>query len=478
MTRRIVGLAAAACALALQAHAADWPTFAGSAQRLGVNTGETVLTAATVPGMTLHWSRSLAGATSTQPLYIEAVATAKHGTHDVVFAATRAGEIAAINALTGAFDWHLRLPITTRQAGSCVAPGMGVTGTPTIDPVAGILYVVDGLGYLHALAIGTGAEQPGYPVQVIDSVDAGNGSFNHSSPTMVGTLLFITTSGDNPCEKARAPYHGAVIAFDTVAKAVVNTYFSVPAVTGGGGIWGPGGVLWDPVTNALFAGTGNSLARPSTMQDAEALVMLDTLGNRITATSPGMPWLTPLGDFDFASTPTPIDVPGCPPLLALLNKTGYMFVYNRANIGGGPVQVLSVSSGGGESSFVGMAAFDAATQMLFINNPVASIGGGINNGGVAFSIAAPACTLTLAWQTVYGFDVTTYKTVATDPVVAGGVVWFVTGAGASVLALNEITGAPLWTSGTTLHAVTNTPVTVMDGQMFVQSGSVLYAFGL
>jgi outer membrane protein assembly factor BamB len=194
--------------------------------------------------------------------------------------------------------------------------------------------------------------------------------------------------------------------------------------------------------------------------------------------SPGPPVLTAHGDSDFGSTPTPVDVEGCPPLLAALNKTGNMFVWQRKKPGVGPTQVMSISYDGSHGLLVGMAAYDPATQMLFINNPISSKDGSVTNGGIAMQVTSPACTLGIVWQTTYGTDQFSPNTRSTDPVVAGGVVWFVTGEGKSVLAFNEMTGAPLWSSGSTLKSTTASPVTVEDGQMFVQSGSKLYAFGL
>jgi outer membrane protein assembly factor BamB len=468
---------AAVTLMCCRATAGNWPTFAGSAERLGDNASETALINATVPNLSLLWRRELASPTAAQTVYMEQVATV-NGTHDEVFQATLNGKIWALNAATGVPDWRVQLPLSQAQAGSCVAAGSGIKGTPTIDPVAGIMYVVDGNGGLHALAIGTGAEQAGYPVQVIDPVNLFNGSFNHSSPTLVGTMLYITTSGSNACENADQPYHGSVIAFDTQTQSVVNTFFAMTGTPGGGGIWGPGGALWDPVTGRLFAGTGNGMGLKVKTPLAESVVALDINANLLDSHSPDKPYVNPLGDVDFASTPTPIDVPGCAPLLSIMNKNGNLFLYLRSNLAAGPVQVMDISNGGGKSAFIGMAAYDPAAQMLFINNPIASRNGAVTNGGVALSISAPSCLLSLAWQTEYGADVFNGSTRATDPVIAGGVVWFTTGAGDSVLAFDELTGAPLWSSGSALPASVRTPVTVADGQMFVQSGGALYAWGL
>ncbi len=470
--------ALALSALAGSAHAADWLTYAGSAQRLGTNSLETALTPATVPNLKLHWSRSVRGTSQTQPLFKSGVLINNKTTQDEVFQVTAKGAVVALNAATSTIDWTTNLPVSVSPLGSCVPNGMGIMGTPTIDPVAQIMYVVDGLGALHALAIGTGQEMAGYPVQIIDSANYAQGSFNHSSPTLVGTTLYITTSGQGKCELANAHYQGAVIAFNTATLAIAQTYFPVTDPTGGGGIWGPGGVMSDPITGRLFVATGNAQGSVSTKPDGESVVALDANLTRLDADSPGLPWLPPGGDYDFATTPTPLDTPNCPPLLAALNKTGYLFIFNRSALAGGPTQVLRLSKGGGSSDFIGMGAYDPATQMMFINNPIASADGTVANGGVAFSYTAPGCTLVQAWQHAFGADVYSRYTHATDPVVAGGIVWFSSGAAGLVVALSEADGSHLWDSGTIMTSPTQGSVTVANGQVFVQSGSRLYAFGL
>ena len=466
------------------ASAVNWPTYAGSAQRLGLNASETALTPATVSGLKLKWHVVLQSTSELQPLYIEAVPTIG-GTHNEVFQTTSSGQVAAINAGTGVTDWSVQLPTTQAQTGSCIPAGIGAHGTPTIDINAMLMYVVDGNGALHALNIADGIEASGYPAQVVDSTDQATGSFNHSSPTLIGNLLFITTSAIGACEGARSPFHGEVIAFNTQTLSVVNTFYPIQQATGGGGIWGPGGAMIDPVTQNLFVATGNALAAPDYAPLGESVVSLDQSLDILQTHSPGKGILTKKGDFDFGSTPTPIDVPGCPPLLAVLNKTGDLYVYQRQNLSAGPVQILDVSNGGGgNTAFFGMAAYDPATQMLFVNNPLASKSGAFTNGAIAFAApSSPACNsapqqLSVAWQTTYGANEFSSLSRSTDPIIAGGLVWLATGAGRSVMALNEATGAPVWSSGSAVKAPTISSVTVVDGQLFVQTGLTLVSYGL
>jgi hypothetical protein len=194
--------------------------------------------------------------------------------------------------------------------------------------------------------------------------------------------------------------------------------------------------------------------------------------------TPGSPDFKPTEDWDFGSTPTPVDAQGCPPQLAVLNKTGNMFVFQRNNLAAGATQVIDMSNGGGHGTLIGMAAYDPKMQMLFVNNPLSSKDGLVTNGGIALQVTSPSCTLNIVWQTTYGNDKFKANTRSTDPVVAGGVVWFVTGDANSVLALDEMTGAPLWSSGSAITSPTTTPVLVARGQMFVQDHGSIIAWGL
>ena len=274
------------------------------------------------------------------------------------------------------------------------------------------------------------------------------------------------------------PYHGAVIEFDTTSRTVLTSYLPVPDATGGGGIWGPGGAMADAATGNVFVGTGNAIERPSYAHDGESVVEVSPGLAKLAITSPGPPLLKKAGDLDFGSTPTPIDLPNCPPQIAIMHKTGNLFLYQRGNLAAGPTQMWDISSGGGGSAFIGMSAYDPATQMLFIDNPVPSRDGSITHGAVALQIASPACTFTVAWQSSFGSGTFSAHTRATDPVVAGGVVWLVTGEARSVLAFNEVNGTKLWSSGDLFKASLVHPVTVADGQMFIQDNKKIYAFGL
>lgn len=108
----------------------------------------------------------------------------------------------------------------------------------------------------------------------------------------------------------------------------------------GGGIWGWGGVSIDPSGSGnVYTATGDALFHPENVHYSDAVVELT---GRLAVVASNKPPLD-VKDADFGSTPVPIQAAGCPPQLVVLNKDGDVFLYNRADIGSGPVQTVAIS---------------------------------------------------------------------------------------------------------------------------------------
>ncbi len=112
-----------------------------------------------------------------------------------MYVATEHDQLYAFDADNGAQLWQVNFlingatTVTTNDVGGTqdINPEMGITGTPTIDPVSKTLYVVVNtvesgniIYRLHAIDITTGAEKFGGPVLMSGSVPGtapdGNGS--------------------------------------------------------------------------------------------------------------------------------------------------------------------------------------------------------------------------------------------------------------------------------------------------------------
>jgi hypothetical protein len=249
-------LAAVLLTLAVSARAQRVVTSQYDNARTGANLNETRLIPANVNVrqfgklFTLH----VDGDVYAQPLFLRDVAIPGHGRHDVLFIVTEHDSVYAFDAYgDGTPLWHvsfLKDGVTTVPArdAECpfIAPEIGITSTPVIDPETGTLYVLarskDHSGFLdyryvqrlHALAVTTGVEKFGGPVEIKASVSGtGRGSsfgkleFNPLRDNPRAALLLdhgtVYMTWASACDVG--PYHGWAMAYDAETlkqKAVFN----------------------------------------------------------------------------------------------------------------------------------------------------------------------------------------------------------------------------------------------------------------
>jgi hypothetical protein len=237
------------CALWWNCHVSVL-TYHNDLARTGQNLSEWLLTPASVgsPQFGPLFTYPVDGQVYAQPLYLPGVIVPGKGIHNVVFAATEHDSVYAFDA-----DNYLAAPlwrtsflnpaqgVTTATATdvecNSIAPEIGITGTPVIDPATGTLYVVAmtyerSVGYvhrLHALDVTTGDERPGSPVEIQASVP-GTGDGNtivKFDPWLykarAGLLLLngvVYTAWASHCDDGN--YHGWIIGYDAWG------YHSVP----------------------------------------------------------------------------------------------------------------------------------------------------------------------------------------------------------------------------------------------------------
>ena len=190
IARALVLLGAIAMLLALplagSAHAAGI-TNSGDDLRDGWYPDEPSLTPQLVSGGTFGqlWSTTVEGQVYAQPLLA-------NGT---VLVATESNKVYGLDPATGALRWpalNLGTPWKAADIGcGDLAPNIGVTATPVIDPATNIAYMthksyVSGSSgasrwYMDAIDITTGTEKAGFPVQLSGS--AQNAPGQTFSPT-------------------------------------------------------------------------------------------------------------------------------------------------------------------------------------------------------------------------------------------------------------------------------------------------------
>ncbi len=358
------------------ARAQDVLTHHYDFYRTGVQSHETQLTPANIGTTTFGklFSLQVDGHVYAEPLWVGGYTMADGKAHNVLFVATQHDSVYAFDAggrnPAAGFYWHVNLlgkGETTIPSGDTgtgdIVPEIGITGTPVIDRVAGVIYLVaksklvsgGNTTYyqrLHALSLSTGKEMMQGPVVIQPTVNGtGDGSsggritFNaltqnqRAALALAGGSVWIAwaSHGDNP------PYHGWVMGFDA-SNLTQSTGVFIDTPNGSdGGIWmSGGGISVDPSGN-LYAASGNGSFDANTAGgiDYATTVMKFTPGasglQMVTSFTPYNQSNLSAEDLDLGTSAcTLIDNPGGPHphLLVTTDKDGQIYLVDRDQMGG------------------------------------------------------------------------------------------------------------------------------------------------
>ena len=387
---RVVVLAAALASPIASLAQVSVTTQHNDIGRTGQNTSETILTPANVnaAGFGKLFTQNVDGMVYAQPLYMQNVTVPTKGTHNVVFVATENDSVYAFDAdtnsgISGVPLWvanlatpaHGALPGATAvpsvQIIEDIAPVIGITGTPVIDPVAGTLYVVsfttEKSNYvlrLHALKITSGQEQRDSPVTIQAAIPGtGNGSsaevlsfdpeWENQRPGLL--LLDGVVYVGFGAHSEEAPWHGWLLAYNAQTLRQLGVYCSTPNGVGGG-FWMSGAGLaadtGDPAAypmGRVFAVTGNGDYSAATDGEAgadygDSVVKLSLQGDAATQKYSLIPAdsFTPsdqaylnVSDADLGSAGAVVipDADSTTHLLLQSGKEGKLYLLNRENLG-------------------------------------------------------------------------------------------------------------------------------------------------
>ena len=421
LSRRWFGLLVAALfvgVLPLPAAAAstDWPTYHRSNLRDGND-------ASAVPFSAIgqQWASSaLDGHVYAEPLVV--------GTQVIV--ATENNSIYSLDATTGLPTWvapaHVGTPVTlTNPPFSCgnISP-LGITGTPVVDPVAGVIYAVafvqPGTYELVAYNLSTGT-QTFAPIPIAPT------GFNVHTQQQRGALalangyVYVPFGGyAGDC----GSYHGWVVGIKADGTSTTPILFQDQAQAvcasavnpNEAAIWGPSGPAVDAAGN-VYVATGNG-ASTSTYDCGETVFKLNAALAYVDSWAAGV-WASLNGsDTDIGS------------LGPAIVGTGGNVVFQSGKNGWG--YLLNTSALSGNANHIGAEAFNGPVCNAAISSNNQTVPRDQVFGGVAYAdpyIYVPCPegikALTLGAGPSFSIAWTSQAFHPGPPIVSGGVIWAV-----------------------------------------------------
>ena len=338
-----------------------------------------------------------------------------------VYVATENNTVYALSAATGKVAWsrHLATPVPSGSL-PCgdIAPTVGITGTPVIDPARSEIFVVaDEVVQGRPAHVLTGLSTSAGRVEMTRDVDPPGADtaalLQRTGLTLAGgRVVFGFGGNDGDC----AAYRGRVVAVPEAGGP--PAMFTVDAKTGQsqGAVWMGGAAPAVDARGDVWVSVGNGSVYQASRGYDNSDSVLDL--------SPSMRLLQYFAPADWASDNSrDFDMSAEPVLLAdgqvlLAGKSPTAYLLNGAHLGGIGGQLASLPSAC-DSDIDGGAAAVGRTVYL----PCVS-------GIVAVAAATSPPGLRLLWRSGTGGG---------PPIVAGGLVWTISQAG-TLFGLDPQTG--------------------------------------
>ena len=382
--------AAGSTSSAPAAQDADWPAYGRTAARSGVSVSSPA------PGQVRRaWMAAVDGAVYAQPLIV--------GSEVIV--ATENNTVYALDASTGAVRWsrHLASPVPSGLPCGNVDPS-GITGTPVADVAAGRLWAVtftSAPAYRHtlwSLSLATGTTVSQRPVDVSGSDP--RAQQQRGALTLLGSRVYVPFGGlYGDC----SDYKGRVVGAPTSGSGPLVSFTT--ANDRQAGIWAPAG---ESVRgNSLYVATGNGMPVDQ-VDDSDSVLRLSPSLQAEDRFTPSNFQALSAGDQDLGSTAPALLPDG---LVFQVGKQGIGYVLNGTRLGGtgGELTSATVCEGG-----FGGDAVDGSTVVFSCYRSLHAVQVTPGANG-----AAPR--LRVLW--------TASGTNPGPPIIAGGVVWDISGKG-------------------------------------------------
>lgn len=333
-----------------------------------------------------------------------------------VYVATENDTVYALSAATGAVAWsrHLATPVPSGSL-PCgdIAPTVGITGTPVIDPARGEIFVVaDEVVQGRPAHVLTGLSTSAGQVEMSRDVDPAGADtaalLQRTGLTLAGgRVVFGFGGNDGDC----ATYRGRVVAVPEAGGA--PALFTVDAKPGQsqGAVWMGGAAPAVDGHGDVWVSVGNGSVYNASRGYDHSDSVLDL--------SPSMRLLQYFAPSDWpANNSRDLDMSAEPVLLAggqvlLAGKSRLAYLLNGAHLGGIGGQLASLGPACGSDIDGGPAVTgNAAGSTVYLP----CVGSGI----VAVGTTTSPAGLRLLWKSGTGGG---------PPIVAGGLVWTISLAG-------------------------------------------------
>jgi hypothetical protein len=336
--------------------------------RTGWNHNETTLTPANVGGSTFGvlFQIGLDEQVDAQPLVVpnqQITAGSTPGTYEVVYVATEANTIYAINTANGAvlFKRNLGSPVLNPLTCGTNNANVGIKSTPVIDVTGQTLYVIaytlmSGIPTYQLFALNLKNltnRTPPVTVAASHTLSDGttfkfNAKYYRQRPALLGVSGIIYAGFGSFCDFNADQSRGWLLGWQagTLTPLAANRLTDTQATDTGSfflsAIWMSGyGIAADPTGN-LFFSTGNSDNLQNTYDGKtniqESVVKLDPqLVSLLDIFTPSNQFSWDASDKDFGSGGVLVlpPQPGPFPNLAVAaGKSGTMYLLNRDNLGG------------------------------------------------------------------------------------------------------------------------------------------------
>ncbi len=447
-----------------------------------------------------------------------------------LFVTTEDDQIYGLDPETGTVRWSRNVgsPWHAADIGCAdLVPNVGITATPVIDPSGTGTAYFTAKSYasgssgparwdLHAVDVGTGAERPGFPVQIHGNADNAPGltfdathELQRPGLLLMGGVVYMAFGGH--CDEA--PYQGWVVGVSTAGTTTAMWSDIETSDVDGAGIWQSGGGLVSDGPGRILLSTGNGGTQPEDGPPILGASAPGDLGESVVRLQVQPDGSLEPADFFMAynaanldtwdadiSSSAPVALPasfGGPtatPLLLQIGKQGRIYLLDRDDLGG-----FRNGSGGGDDAVGTIDGNEGVWARPavwpgdggYVWFPTAS--GGTSAGGTAGHLVVyrsttvggvPGLVKVAQSPESWGYSSSGPVVTSNGTLSGSAVVWVVrssggAGAASQLLAYRAVPeqGAPalLWSSGAFQSSKFNPPGVGPNGRIYVgtRQGAVL-----